>query len=321
MAKRDYYEVLGVSRSATQDEIKTAYRELARKYHPDINKDESAQAKFVEIQEAYDVLSDDQKKQMYDRFGHAGEQVSGAGGGRHGGQQVHVDFDMDDLGSMFDTFFGGRGGASPFGGAARQAQRTRRQQPKTPDMRHTIEIDFMTAVQGGKQKMEIMRGSEKSSVEVTIPAGIVHGKKLRIRGVGHPDPNRPGTKSDLILTVHVAKHPLFRRGDPARAEKPSDIYLELPITFAEAALGAKVDIPTPAGTATVTVPKGSKGGSHLRLKGQGAKSSPPGDLYVELSITPPPASAIDADAEQALKAMSQKTPVRQGPFWPGSSSP
>lgn len=325
MAKRDYYEVLGVKRSATQGEIKSAYRDLARKYHPDVNKDESAQAKFVEIQEAYDVLSDEQKKQMYDRFGHAGEQVSGARGGPRGSAQgVNVEFDVDDLGSMFDSFFGGRG-ASPFGGAAgagpRQNQRARRQQPKAPDVRHTIEVDFITAVTGGKREITLQVGNQTNSVEVSIPAGITHGKKLRVRGVGHAHPNRPGTKSDLILTVNVAKHPLFRRGDVACGEKASDVYLDLPITFAEAALGAKIDIPTPTGTATITIPAGSKGGSHLRLKGQGCKSSPPGDLYVELNITPPPSEAISDEARAVLENLGGQTPIRTGGAWPASSSP
>lgn len=325
MAKRDYYDVLGVSRNATQDEIKSAYRDLARKYHPDINKEESAQSRFVEIQEAYDVLSDEQKKQMYDRFGHAGEQVAGGRGGPRGSAQgVNVDFDMDDLGSMFDSFFGGRG-ASPFGGggggSARQGPRARRQQPKSPDVRHTIEIDFITAVTGGKRDITIQVGDQTNAVEVAIPAGITHGKKLRVRGVGHADSNRPGTKSDLILTVNIAKHPLFRRGDPARGEKASDVYLELPITIAEATLGAKIDIPTPVGTATITVPAGSKGGSHLRLKGQGCRSSPPGDLYVELNITPPPADAITDESRAVLENLGGLTDIRSGGVWPKPTPP
>ena len=312
MTKRDYYEVLGISRSASQDEIKAAYRELARKYHPDVNKDEGAQGKFVEIQEAYDVLSDDKKKQMYDRFGHVGE----AGSARHGprgGGGVNVDFDVDDLGSMFDSFFGGRG-TGPFG--RQQAKGPRRQQTKTPDTRHTIEIDFVTAMTGGKKQIDIKRGNKNESVEVTIPAGIVHGKKLRVRGVGHADPNRPSQKSDLILTINIAKHPLYRRGDPARGEKSGDVYLELPITFAESALGAKIDIPTPTGEATISIPAGSKCGSQLRLKGQGCKSAQPGDLYVELRVVPPPAEAIGEQERAVLQNLGDQTPVRSGDGWP-----
>jgi curved DNA-binding protein len=311
MTKRDYYEVLGVGRSASQDEIKAAYRELARKYHPDINKNEDAQGRFVEIQEAYDVLSDDEKKQMFDRFGHVGDAGSARPGPRGGG--ANVDFDVDDLGSMFDSFFGGRS-AGPFG--RQQSGGPRRQQPKTPDTRHTIEIDFVTALTGGKKQIDIKRGDKNESVEVTIPPGIVHGKKLRVRGVGHVDPNRPSQKSDLILTINVATHPLFRRGDSARGEKPTDVYLDLPITFAESALGAKVDVPTPAGTVTITIPTGSKCGSQLRLKGQGCKTTQPGDLYVELRVVPPPAKAISDQDRTVLQNLGDQTPVRTGGGWP-----
>lgn len=313
MAKRDYYEVLGVSRSASQDEIKAAYRELARKYHPDINKDEEAQGKFVEIQEAYDVLSDAEKKQMYDRFGHVGEAGSARPGPRGGGG-VHVDFDVDDLGSMFDSFFGGRN-AGPFGRQQAGGQR-RQQQPKAPDTRHSIEIDFVTAITGGKRQIDIKRGTKNESVEVTIPAGIVHGKKLRVRGVGNADPNRPSQKSDLILTINIAGHPLFRRGDAAQGEKQADVYLDLPITFAESALGAKIDVPTPTGTATITIPAGSKCGSQLRLKGQGCKTTPPGDLYVELRVVPPPADAISEQDRAVLQNLGDQTNIRTGGGWP-----
>ncbi|MBN4082680.1 DnaJ domain-containing protein [Phycisphaeraceae bacterium AH-315-B13] len=320
MTKRDYYEVLGVSRSASQDEIKAAYRDLARKYHPDINKDDDAQGKFVEIQEAYDVLSDDEQKQMFDRFGHIGDAGSARPGprGGPGGSGVQVDFDVDDLGSMFDSFFGGRSDG-PFG--RQQAQGPRRQQPRTPDTRHTIEIDFVTALTGGKKQIDIKRGSKSESVEVTIPAGITHGKKLRVRGVGHADPSRPGKNSDLILTINIASHPLFRRGESARGEKHADIFLELPITFAESALGAKVDVPTPAGTATITIPAGSTCGTQLRLKGQGCKTTPAGDLYVELRIVPPPADAISDQNRAVLQNLGDQTPVRTGEGWPKPPTP
>ena len=195
MAKRDHYEVLGVPRTATDDEIKKAYRKLARKYHPDHNKEPGAHEKFLEVQDAYDTLSDPEKRKMYDRFGHAGPAGgfggTGGGGPRPGGGGVHVDFDPEDLGSMFDSFFGGgRAGSSPFG-----ARASRRQQPKAPDTRHTIEIDLPTSVTGGTRTIEMRHASKTESVEVTIPPGITSGTKLRVRGVGQGSETSASTAS------------------------------------------------------------------------------------------------------------------------------
>lgn len=317
MAKRDYYEVLDVPRTATDDEIKKAYRKLARQYHPDQNKDPGAQARFVEIQEAYDTLSDPEKRKLYDRYGHAGAQggFGGGGGGGPGRGGVQVDFDAEDLGSMFDSFFGGRAGAGPFG-----ARSSRRQQPKAPDTRHAIEIDLPTSVTGGTRTIELKHSAKTESVEVAIPAGITTGTKLRVRGVGQADPARPGQRADLILTVNIAPHPLFRRGDPLKGEKPGDVYLDLPITFAEAALGATIGVPTPTGTASLAVPAGSTSGKALRLRGQGSRTTPPGDLYVRLEVVPPPREAITESAQRVLEALGEATPVRTAPIWPASTT-
>lgn len=315
MARRDYYEMLAVPRTATDDEIKKAYRKLARKYHPDTNKDPGAQEKFVEIQEAYDTLSDPEKRRLYDQFGHAGPSAGfgGAGGPRpRGGAQV--EFDVEDLGSMFDSFFGGgRGGESPFG-----TRTSRRQQPKAPDTRAVIEVDLAISVTGGSRSIEIKLPTKTETVEVTIPPGITSGTKLRVRGVGQADPARPGQRGDLILTVNISPHPLFRRGDPLKGEKPGDVYLDLPVTYAEAALGADVRVPTPAGsTASLAIPAGSVSGKQLRLRGQGSRSTPPGDLYLRLEIVPPPSGAITQEARQMLEKLGEATPVRKGPGWPG----
>ncbi len=326
MAKRDHYEVLGITRTASEDEIKKAYRKLARQYHPDHNKEAGAQEKFVEIQDAYDTLSDPEKRKMYDRFGHAGQQGGFGGGGGQGRAAprggAQVEFDMDDLGSMFDSFFGGGGGGgraagqSPFG-----ARSARRQQPKAPDVRHSIEIDLPMSVTGGKRSIEIKHASKTETVEVTIPAGITSGTKLRVRGVGQADPARPGQRADLILTVNVSPHPLFRRGDPLKGEKPADVYLDLPITFAEAALGAEITVPTPTGSsASLAIPAGSTSGRQLRLKGQGSRSSPPGDLYLKLEIVPPPSGAITDEARKLLENLGDETKVRSAPGWPRSST-
>ena len=319
MSKPDFYEVLGVARSASEAEIKSSYRDLARKYHPDINPEPEAQAKFLEIQEAYDTLSDPEKRKLYDRVGHAGfEAGAGAGGAAGPASGVHVDFDVEDLGSMFDSFFGGRG-AGPFG-ARTQPHRAPRPEPRPADTHHTIEVDFATAITGGKKELEIQRSGSTKKVEVTIPAGVADGAKLRVRGVGHANPNRPQQRADLILTVKVKPHPLFRRGEPARDERTRDVYLDLPITFAEAALGGPVEVPTPTGQATLKIPAGSTSGSRLRLKGQGCRTSSPGDLYAVLQIVPPPKEAIDGDAERALKDLGDATPVRVGADWPSRAS-
>lgn len=314
MAKRDYYAVLGIERSATEDDIKRAFRDLARKYHPDVNSDDGAQERFVEIQEAYAVLSDPEKRKAYDRFGHSG--VNAPAGG------YSVDFDAEDLGSMFDAFFGGRG-RSPFGGGAGPgggggAHRANRR-ARPAETRHEITVDFLVACTGGKRTLEIKRGSETQSIDVSIPAGVEPGAKLRVRGVGHADPHAAGKRGDIILTVHIKPHPLFRRGDAARNEKPRDLYLDLPITIAEAINGAKIDVPTPSGTATIAVPAGASSGSKLRLRGQGCQTTPAGDLYAVLMIKSPPADDItDADRE-AIDRLGKATAVRADAHWPASA--
>ncbi|MEO0629813.1 MAG: DnaJ C-terminal domain-containing protein [Planctomycetota bacterium] len=315
MAKRDYYAVLGIERSANEDDIKRAFRDLARKYHPDVNDAEGAQERFVEIQEAYAVLSDPEKRQAYDRFGHSG--VNAPAGG------YKVDFDAEDLGSMFDAFFGGRG-RSPFGGggagsggpsAAHRANRRAR----PAETRHEITIDLLVSATGGKRTLEIQRGSTTQSIDVTIPPGVEPGAKLRVRGVGHADPLSPGKRGDVILTVHIRPHPLFRRGDAGRGEKSRDVYLELPVTFAEAVNGAKIDVPTPTGTATIAVPAGASSGSKLRLRGQGCQTTPAGDLYAVLMVKTPPAEALtDADRE-VIDRLGANTIVREGGHWPAST--
>ena len=298
MAKRDYYAVLGIERSATEDDIKRAFRDLARKYHPDVNDSDGAQERFGEIQEAYAVLSDPEKRAAYDRFGHSG--VNAPAGG------YKVDFDAEDLGSMFDAFFGGRN-RSPFGGGggggAHRPQRRAR-----------------VAATGGKRTLEIKRGNKTQSVDVTIPPGVEAGAKLRVRGVGHADPHAAGRQGDVILTVHVRPHPLFRRGDASRSEQPRDLYFDLPITIAEAINGSKVDVPTPTGTATIAVPPGASSGSKLRLRGQGCQTTPAGDLYAVLMIKPPPADAITDDDRAAIDRLGAVTRVRTDGHWPASAS-
>ncbi|MEM8757592.1 MAG: DnaJ C-terminal domain-containing protein [Planctomycetota bacterium] len=317
MAKRDYYAVLGVDRSATEDEIKQAFRRLAREFHPDVNKAEEAQARFVEIQEAYAVLSDAEKRSKYDRLGHAG--VEGSFG--PGGPAASVEFDFGDLNSVFDAFFGGGGGGGPGGGARHRAgperPRARRAEPVTT--RYAIDVDFLVAVTGGTRALEIQRAGSTQRVDVQIPAGVRDGAKLRVRGVGHADPASPGTRGDLILTVSVKPHPLFRRGEPTRGEREADVYLDLPLTIEEATLGAKIEIPTPTGVATVSVPAGSASGRKIRLRGQGCASTPAGDLYAIAMIQSPDLSSSgqnpDDETRSALRRLAERTDVRSSGAW------
>ncbi|MEM9165406.1 MAG: DnaJ C-terminal domain-containing protein [Planctomycetota bacterium] len=308
MAKRDYYAVLGVERSADEDTIKRAYRDLARRYHPDVNDSEDAQARFVEIQESYAVLSDPKKRAAYDRFGHAG--VGGAAG--PGGAGGGAPFDMDDLGSVFDAFFGGGSGARTRAGSGTRRKRGPAQ------TRHTIDVAFLVSVTGGRRQLEIQRGGTTQTVDVVIPEGVEDGAKLRVRGVGHADPDDPGRRGDLILTVRLEPHPLFRRGRTDAGEQPRDVYLELPLTIAEATLGATIRIPTPTGAASVTVPAGARSGQKLRLRGQGCQTTPPGDLYAVLMLDPPPEEVVDEEAQTVLKRLSEATPIRRGGLWPES---
>jgi DnaJ-class molecular chaperone len=303
MAKRDYYAVLGVSRSATAEEIRRAFRELARRYHPDVNKDPAAQGRYLEVQEAYDVLSDAEKRASYDRFGHVGARGPGVGGGEGEG------IGAEELGSMFEAFFGGRT-RGPFGGA--EARPGRRGKPA--ELRHEIEVDFLVAVLGGTREIEIRRGESTQRVSVTIPAGLESGSKLRVRGVGQSDA-LTGRAGDMILTVHVRPHGLFRRGEPGRGESAQDVYLELPVTIAEAALGGTVEIPTPTGRASVSVSAGAASGRRLRLRGQGCRGTPSGDLYAVIMVHPPPAGSLDVESRALLERLGAATPVRESPQW------
>lgn len=307
MAKRDYYAVLGLKRSASDDEIRRAFRDLARKHHPDLSRDPDAQARFVEIQEAYDVLSDAEKRAAYDRTGHARPGAARAAEG--------ADIGIDDFGAMVDAIFGRRGG-SPFSAEGGSGRRSRPQHS-----RHEIEIDFITAVTGGSRTIELTRSGSTQAILVTIPPGITGGAKLRVRGVGHVDPGDPGSRADLILTINVRPHPIFRRGEPGRGEQERDVYFELPVTITEAALGANVAVPTPTGRAELSIPPGAASGRRLRLRGQGCHSTPPGDLYAVIMIHPPPEAALTPEARMVLTSLGDATPVRTGANWPSRVSP
>ncbi len=305
MSDRDYYEILGVSRTASEEEIRKAYRELARKYHPDVNKAPDAAEKFNEVQEAYDTLSDPEKRAKYDQFGRVRVE---AGGASPWGEAGGVDFDFDDFGSVFETFFRNRGGTH-----GRTHTRARAQhRPKTP-MRHEVHVSFMTAARGGKIDLRLQVGGEDKTISVTIPPGTVDGAKLRVR--------RPeGLDRDLILTIRVGNHPHFRRV----AGKPLDLEFDLPVSIVEATLGATIEVPTLDGRVELRLPGGTASGQKLRLRGRGLKGSDGsvGDLYAVVRIVPPDPASLTDEERKALETLGKRLPSpRQGEVWRESWRP
>ena len=344
MAKRDFYEVLGVNKSASKDEIKSAYRKLAKKYHPDINKEPGAEEKFKEVQEAWDVLGDDKKRQMYDQFGMAafeqGASTGGAGNpfGAGFGSQGFGDI---NLGDIFNSFFGG----------GRSSRRTNVGPQKGEDVLQRIRVQFMDAILGKKVLVPVeydepcktcggtgakspsaiktcpkcggrgyvnvqsrsifgmmetqqvcpdCRGSGKiitdkcpdcqgrgythikRDMEVNIPAGINQGQQIVVRGKGGHGING-GPSGDLYLEIVLVPHPNFKRDG-------NDIHIDIPISFVDATLGKKIDVPTVYGTCEVDIPAGTQPNQILRLKGRGIKDmrkGTPGDEYIHVQIKTP----------------------------------
>lgn len=330
MSKRDYYEVLGVDRNASKQDIRKAYRQLARKYHPDVNKEEGAQDKFIEAKEAYEILSDEQKRAQYDQFGHAGPQSQGFGGAQ----------DFSGFGDIFDMFFGG-GGRSRDPNAPKQGA----------DLQYTMTLDFEEAVFGKETEIQIpgeetcqtcdgsgakpgtnvntcshCNGSGQLSVEqntpfgrvvnrrvchhcsgkgkvveercttcggdgkvkkrntikVSIPAGIDEGQQIRIAGKGEAGENG-GPPGDLYVVVRIKDHEYYEReGD--------HIFSELPLTFAQAALGDEIEVPTLHGKVKLKIPAGTQTGRTFRLRGKGVPNvhgRGQGDQHIQVKVITP----------------------------------
>lgn len=309
----DYYKILGVNRNASAADIQKAYREMARKYHPDVAENkEAAKEKFQQVQQAYDVLHDTEKREMYDRYGASFDQMGGGGpqAGRQG-QPGGDSFQVDDI--DFSQLFGQSGSAGGAGGAgggafdffrqfgqgggAPRSRPPRRQ--RGADLEHKLTIPFQTAVKGGEVRVSIRRPSGKvETIEVKIPPGIEAGKKIRLRGQGEPSATG-GESGDMLISVDVTAHPHFSR-------RGNDLEVEVPVTLAEAAVGGKVDIPTPKGTISLTVPPNTSSGKRLRLKGLGVtpKSGTAGDLYAVISITLP--SNLDEESLQLIRQLDAK---------------
>lgn len=315
MSQRDYYEVLGLSRSASADEIKRAYRKLAKQHHPDANPDDpSAQKKFAEITEAYEVLSDEEKRQKYDQFGHNWSRVGGGGGdpfGGFGGGGGGASFDLNDiLGGMFGG--GGGGGGNPFGGG-HAGRRPRAQQGQNVDVE--IRVPFQVGIEGGEHELTLQTGGKVEKLTVRIPAGIADGGKVRLAGQGHPGMGG-GAAGNVIVTVRIAGHPWFWRDG-------NNVMVEVPITPSEAALGAKVDVPTLSeGTVVMSIPAGTSSGAKLRLRGKGArdpKTGNRGDQLARLKIVSP--KELTPEAEELFRKLQDAAPqTPRAGLW-GDASP
>jgi curved DNA-binding protein len=297
---KDYYKVLGLERNATQDEIKKAYRKLARTYHPDINNDAGAEAKFKEISEANEVLGDAEKRAAYDQLGQqwktgqdfrpppdwdAGFEFSGASSGRPGGE----------FSDFFDTLFGRmRHGRQPSGGGAEFHARGE-------DHHAKIVIDLRDSLEGATRTVSLRMPSvdadghvvlKDHTLNVTIPKGVTEGQHIRLKGQGAPGIGRLPS-GDLYLEIHFKPDPLYR-------VEGTDLYVELPVAPWEAALGASVKFPTPTGPIMLKIPAGSFQGRELRIKGRGIPAAEPGDLYAVLNIVLPP-----ADSEKAKQIYAE----------------
>ena len=294
MEFKDYYKILGVERSATQEEIKRAFRKLARTYHPDISKEAGAEARFKEISEANEVLSDAEKRAAYDQLGQqwqpgqdfrpppnwdAGFEFSGASSGRPGGE----------FSDFFDTLFGGmRQGRHPSGSQAEFHARGE-------DHHAKILIDLRESLEGATRTLTLRKPAvdadghvaiKDHTLNVTIPKGVTEGQSIRLKGQGGPGIGRLPA-GDLYLEIQFNPDPLYRIVG-------RDLYVELPVAPWEAALGAIVKFPTPAGPIMLKIPAGSAQGRELRIKGRGIPAANPGDLYAVLKIVLPP-----ADTEKA----------------------
>lgn len=276
---KDYYATLGIDRNASDAEIKKAYRKLAAKFHPD--KKTGDEAKFKEVSEAYETLSDPEKRSMYDQFGSDYQQAGAGGFGSAGG------FQGADFSDIFGDMFGGAGG---FGGAQGGFGQRQARPQKGEDQTVNIMLTLNEVVTGSEKTINVQTGNppsqsssyETKPIKVRIPAGVTQGQKIRVKGKGFNGFNG-GPAGDVMIHINLQKHPLF-------TVDGKDIYLDLPVTPWEAALGAKVEIPTVQGQVKMSIAAGTQSGTKLRIKGRGLGQTP-GNQYVVLQIHTPPAES------------------------------
>lgn len=284
----DPYSILGVKKGASADEIRSAYRKLAKTMHPDLHPgDKKAEEKFKDVSAAYDLLGDADKRAKYDRgeLDEQGNERAPMGGfrGRPGGGRSSGPAAGEDMSDFFESFFGGFQGERGRGGSGFRA--------KGPDIRYRIEVDFLDAIRGGKQRISF---PNKRALEVGIPAGVETGQTLRLAGQGEAGYNG-GPPGDALFEVTVKPHPFLTRDGV-------DLKMDLPISVVEAVEGAHVPVPTPTGAVSLTIKPGSNSGTTLRLRGKGAPNGAGGhgDLLVRLLIH------VSDAADDDLKAFLQK---------------
>lgn len=325
MSHQDYYEILGVSRSASADEIKRAYRKLAKQHHPDRNPgNPEAETKFKEAQGAYSVLSDTQKRAEYDQFGRAGvgDWQQRQGGQRvyswGGGSQINSE-DLEDLfsafggggsgpqASVFDQFFGGRG--------QRRAPRRRARPTRGDNVDRAVRLTFDQALHGTKIELRLTdfgngNQGQPQTLTVTVPPGVDDGQRIRLRGKGRLGLHG-GPPGDLYLVCSIAAHPYLRRAG-------RDLFLDLPISLTEAALGTTIEVPTLDGQVSLKIPAGTQGGSKMRLRGKGIpanRKQPAGDLYAVIKIVAP--KQLTEKQQELFEQLADELDAnpRQGLVW------
>ena len=317
MPARDYYEVLGIPRDATADQVKKAYRKLARQHHPDVNPgDKAAESKFKEAQSAYDVLSDVEKRKRFDTYGHAAFESGASTGPRSGATEWSARQGSGGPGFEnvdFSQYFGG--GAEPEGGGVFEELlgrfgggrgQSRRAGPRRgTDLEATLEVPFATAVLGGLTQIGLAReDGTQDTVSIKIPTGTDTGTKLRLKGRGGPG-EKGAPAGDLTVTVTVQQHPYFtREGD--------NLTIEVPIALDEAVLGAKIDVPTLSGTkVTVPVPASTSSGQKLRVRGKGVPARDPlpaGDMFVVLKVVVP--KNVEEPGRELIRQFAELHPQR-----------
>ena len=295
MQYRDYYEILGLTRSADADEIKRAYRKLARKFHPDVSKEKNAEAKFKEVQEAYEVLRDSDKRAAYDHLGRdfrSGQQFRPPPDwsqrfGNSGGQRFS---DLNGFSDFFSSLFGGAGA-----GAGAGSGNTGQTDSEAGHLDVTVEEAFA----GTKRRVMLNEHGRQRQVDVQIPPGVTEGQPLRIPGMGG--------RASLIFRIRLTPHHLYEVAG-------KDVQIELPLAPWEAALGAKVAVPTLGGTVELTVPAGTQSGQKLRLRARGLPGSPAGDQMVTIKLVTPTAhGAAEKEAYERMKRDFQFDPRADWP--------